>query len=127
MNVEMCLAMLTMAMASMLAMAPELTVDKKTLNDLSSMRFINSGQNIVISGPTGMGKSYLACALGNSACRSGISVQSPNLGIPVLLSIRLVQQIYFHLKSLADSWCRIVNICREIRLRIIYTIGSMNF
>lgn len=54
---------------------PSRGVDKKTLNDLSSMRFINSGQNIVISGPTGVGKSYLACALGNSACRSGISVQ----------------------------------------------------
>ena len=54
---------------------PSRGVDKRTLNDLSSMRFINSGQNIVISGPTGVGKSYLACALGNSACRSGISVQ----------------------------------------------------
>ena len=54
---------------------PSRGVDRKTLNDLSSMRFINSGQNIVISGPTGVGKSYLACALGNSACRSGISVQ----------------------------------------------------
>lgn len=54
---------------------PSRGVDKKTLNDLSSMRFIKSGQNIVISGPTGVGKSYLACALGNSACRSGISVQ----------------------------------------------------
>jgi len=54
---------------------PSRGVDKKTLNDLSSMRFISSGQNIVISGPTGVGKSYLACALGNSACRSGISVQ----------------------------------------------------
>ena len=54
---------------------PSRGVDKKTLNDLSLMRFVKAGQNIVISGPTGVGKSYLACALGNNACRSGVSVQ----------------------------------------------------
>jgi|GEM_PF-4580698 DNA replication protein DnaC len=39
------------------------------------MRFIQSGQNIIISGPTGVGNSYLACALGNNICRNGFTAQ----------------------------------------------------
>lgn len=31
--------------------------------------------NVVISGKTGSGKTYLACALGNAACRQGYSVK----------------------------------------------------
>ena len=32
---------------------------------------INSGQNLAITGPAGSGKTWLACALGNQACRQG--------------------------------------------------------
>ncbi|MES6408269.1 ATP-binding protein, partial [Cutibacterium acnes] len=31
-------------------------------------------QNIIITGPTGVGKSFLACALANKACREGFTV-----------------------------------------------------
>jgi len=54
---------------------PNRGVDKKTLNDLALMRFVQNGQNIVISGPTGVGKSYLACAIGNNICRNGFTTQ----------------------------------------------------
>lgn len=54
---------------------PSRGVDRKMLNDLSLMRFIQHGQNIVISGPTGVGKSYLACAIGNNICRNGFTAQ----------------------------------------------------
>jgi DNA replication protein DnaC len=37
--------------------------------------FIRSRQNLHITGPTGTGKSWLACALGNQACRQGLSVR----------------------------------------------------
>ena len=50
-------------------------VERKVLNNIATMRFIQNGQNIIISGPTGVGKSYLACAIGNNACRSGFTVQ----------------------------------------------------
>lgn len=49
-------------------------VDKKQVNDLATGRYIDSGVNILILGPTGVGKSFLASALGNAACRSGRSV-----------------------------------------------------
>lgn len=54
---------------------PNRGVDRKLINDLALMRFIPNGQNIVLSGPTGVGKSYLACAIGNNACRKGHSAQ----------------------------------------------------
>ena len=36
--------------------------------------WIRGHQNLLICGPTGVGKSYLACALDNQACRQGLSV-----------------------------------------------------
>ncbi|MCK7559362.1 ATP-binding protein [Chitinophaga sedimenti] len=36
--------------------------------------YIKKGQNVAITGATGCGKSYLACALGNQACELGYKV-----------------------------------------------------
>ena len=51
------------------------TIDKKTIQILSTCSFIEQQLNIVISGKTGSGKSFIACALGNSACRHGYTVK----------------------------------------------------
>lgn len=50
------------------------SLDKKQLRDLSTCRFIMDGVNILIMGPTGIGKTYMATAIGNSGCRAGYSV-----------------------------------------------------
>ena len=51
------------------------TIDKKTIQSLSSCTFIEQKLNIVISGKTGCGKTYIACAFGNTACRHGYTVK----------------------------------------------------
>ena len=40
--------------------------------DVASGSYIRDGRTIIINGPTGTGKSYLACALGEHACRQGV-------------------------------------------------------
>ena len=47
---------------------------KARILELQTSRWIQQNENVVITGPTGVGKSYLACALGQKACRDGFSV-----------------------------------------------------
>jgi DNA replication protein DnaC len=47
---------------------------KTTINELASSRWVATQRNVILTGPTGVGKSYIACALGNKACRDGHSV-----------------------------------------------------
>lgn len=44
-------------------------IDKNIILNLANMRFIESATNLVITGPTGSGKTYLGCALGVEACK----------------------------------------------------------
>ena len=44
-------------------------LDKATTLSLFECSFIRSHSNVIITGPTGVGKTYLACALANKACR----------------------------------------------------------
>ena len=50
-------------------------LEKSRMASLVSCDFIRHHQNLLITGPTGCGKSWLACAIGNQACRQGISVK----------------------------------------------------
>lgn len=47
---------------------------KTTINELASSRWVATHRNVILTGQTGVGKSYIACALGNKACRDGYGV-----------------------------------------------------
>lgn len=46
-------------------------LDRSTVAGLAQARWVAQGHNLVVTGPTGVGKSYLACALANAALRAG--------------------------------------------------------
>jgi DNA replication protein DnaC len=46
-------------------------LDKATVKQLATCRWVDEHQNVVVSGATGTGKTYLACALAQQACRKG--------------------------------------------------------
>ena len=49
-------------------------LDRALFHKLAGCDWIRQSQHLVICGPTGVGKSWLACALGHKACREGFSV-----------------------------------------------------
>jgi DNA replication protein DnaC len=52
----------------------KVTYDHTVWNELCSLRFIDGGHNAVIMGPVGVGKTFLATALGHAAVRRRYSV-----------------------------------------------------
>lgn len=64
-------------------------LDRATVLRLASAEWIRAHQVTLLVGPTGTGKTWLACALGQSACRQGHTVRYARL--PRLLSDELVR------------------------------------
>jgi DNA replication protein DnaC len=52
----------------------KVTFDRALLNELASLRFLDTHAHVAIVGPVGVGKTFLAHALGHIACRRGASV-----------------------------------------------------
>lgn len=50
-------------------------LDKSLILELATCDWLREHQNVLIIGPTGIGKSFLACALAHKACREGFTVQ----------------------------------------------------
>ena len=55
---------------------PRRALDKTAVARLSDCIWIREGRNVIITGACGTGKTYLASAFGNAACRLGLKVRS---------------------------------------------------
>lgn len=53
-------------------------LDKNMFNRLSTLDFMKKAENIILTGPSGVGKSFLAQALGHQACMMGYKVLYTN-------------------------------------------------
>lgn len=89
-------------------------ISKSVVLSLASCGWIRNAQNVIITGPTGVGKTHLACALANRACREGfpsLYVRSPRL---------------FHDVAIAradGSYAKLMNKLVRARLLIIDDLG----
>lgn len=52
----------------------KVTFDKRVLAELTSLRFLEARRHVVILGPVGVGKTFMASALGQLACQHGYDV-----------------------------------------------------
>lgn len=59
-------------------------LDRGVVRNLATCGWLHSRQNAIITGPTGVGKTFLACALANAGCRQGYSARYYR--VPRLLS-----------------------------------------
>lgn len=54
-------------------------IDKNLMHRLARCEFITKGENVLITGSTGVGKSYITSALGHQACNLGFRVMYFNI------------------------------------------------
>ena len=97
---------------------PERTIDKKTVNTLATCIYIEKKLNVAVSGKTGSGKSYIICALGNSACRHLYSVKYYRIP-ELLLEIEDARSQGKYLKFMRNL--------QKIRLLILDDIGLKTY
>ena len=60
-------------------------LDKALFQELATGRWIKEKRNLLITGPSGVGETWLACALGQRACRDNATVIYKRLAIPEAL------------------------------------------
>ena len=51
--------------------SPKRGLERALVRQLTTCQWIGQKQNVLVTGPTGTGKTYVACALGQQACRKG--------------------------------------------------------
>jgi len=75
-------------------------LDKNQLMRLAECSFIDKAENIMITGKTGVGKSYIASALGNQACTLGYKAIYANTG-KLMSRLKMAKADGSYLKEIA--------------------------
>lgn len=68
-----------MASLEEMEMSTERGIDAATVSQLGTGAFVRDGNTVIVCGPAGTGKTYLAMALGERACRLGYHVAYFNM------------------------------------------------
>jgi DNA replication protein DnaC len=90
---------------------------KQQLASLAEGQYLKQSENILITGATGCGKSYLACALGHQACTQGYKTVYLNMN-------RLIEKIT--LSKLDGSYIKLLNHLERQNLIILDDFGLQN-
>lgn len=92
-------------------------LNKSQWSTLLEGRYLWQGENILITGATGCGKSWIACALGYQACMMGIKTRYYNMN-------RLIEAIL--IAKTEGSYLKLLNQFEKIPLIIIDDFGLQN-
>ncbi len=96
----------------------ERSIDKKLIQKLATCAFIEQKLNIVVSGKTGSGKTYLICAVGNVACRHNYATRY--FRIPeLLLEIQAAKS--------ENQYSKFMKNLQKIKLLILDDIGLKSY
>lgn len=93
----------------------ERKLSKTKLLELATCSWVQSKLNLCILGPTGVGKTFIACALGNKACRAQLStfyIKTPELVTKLLVAKadgsypKLAAKLAKYNLLIIDEWLR---------------------
>jgi DNA replication protein DnaC len=96
----------------------ERKMDKQTMQKLATCTFIMQHLNVVITGKTGSGKSFAACAIGHSACRHGYTVKYYRIP-ELLLEIQEAKQ--------ENRYSKYMEQLKNVKLLILDDIGLKSY
>jgi len=94
------------------------SINKQSILELASCEFIEKSLNIITTGKTGSGKSYLVCAFGSNACRKGYTVKYYR--IPELLLE--IQDAKVH-----NQYLKFMRVLQKVSLLILDDLGLKSY